>query len=205
MFTLPDLPYPYNALEPSIDEATMRIHHDRHHAAYVDNLNKALEGLKQYNNITIEQLLQNLNQVPEGVRTKVRNHGGGHANHSLFWLVMAKPMGGGRGQPSGELAKAIDSTFGSFSQFQEKFSAAGMGRFGSGWVWLITDGGNLAIADTPNQDTPLTEGKTPVLGLDVWEHAYYLKYQNQRAEYVKNWWYVVNWSEVERRYMEAIK
>lgn len=201
MFTLPDLPYAFNALEPYIDERTMQIHHDKHHAAYVKNLNDALTGLEQFNNVTIEQLLQKLDMVPEGVRTKVRNNGGGHANHSMFWLVMAPHQGSGQTpQPSGELGKAINASFGDFSKFQEQFAAAGMGRFGSGWVWLIKDGGKLTVVDTPNQDTPLMEGKTPILALDVWEHAYYLKYQNLRADYIKAWWNVVNWKEVEKRF-----
>ncbi len=197
MFSLPDLPYAYNALEPSIDERTMQIHHDKHHAAYVKNLNDALVGHDDLLSMSIEELVKNLSKVPENVRTKVRNNGGGHANHSLFWQIMAPKAGG---QPSGELAKAIDEAFGNFAQFQEKFAAAGIGRFGSGWVWLIKDGGKLTIADTPNQDTPIMEGKTPILGLDVWEHAYYLKYQNVRADYIKNWWNVVNWTEVAKRY-----
>ena len=203
MYTLPDLPYDYDALEPYIDERTMRIHHDKHHAAYVENLNKALEGRAQFNKVTIEQLLRDLLKVPEDIRTKVRNHGGGHFNHSLFWQVMSSPKNGGGGQPGGALKKAIDAAFGGFTQFQEKFAAAGMGRFGSGWIWLISNGGKLVIADTPNQDSPLMEGRMPILGLDVWEHAYYLKYQNVRADYIKNWWNVVNWKEVERRFEEA--
>lgn len=199
MFTLPDLPYSYNALEPYIDERTMQVHHDKHHGAYVKNLNDALADLKQFNKVTIEQLLAKLDQVPESVRTKVRNNGGGHANHSFFWTMMTS-----RGaQPAGALGKAIDSAFGSFADFQEKFSAAGMGRFGSGWVWLVSEKGKLTIVDTPNQDNPWMEGKIPVLGLDVWEHAYYLKYQNLRAEYIKAWWNVANWKDVERRYQES--
>lgn len=199
MFTLPDLPYSYNALEPYIDERTMQIHHDKHHGAYVKNLNDALSGLEQFSNITIEQLLQKLSDVPESVRTKVRNNGGGHYNHSLFWLVMSPKAGG---IPTGELAKAIETSFGSFEKFQEAFSAAGIGRFGSGWVWLVPESGKLTIIDTPNQDTPLMEARTPILCLDVWEHAYYLKYQNLRADYIKAWWRVVNWSEVEKRFHE---
>src|SRR3989344_2463295 len=203
MFTLPDLPYPYNALEPHIDEKTMQIHHDKHHGAYVKNLNDALANLQQYNNTTIQQLMAELDKVPEVVRMKVRNNGGGHANHSFFWTIMAPKAGG---QPSGALAKAIDSAFGSFPLFQEKFNAAGVGRFGSGWVWLLNDKGKLSITDTPNQDNPWMDlpaqagGKTPILGLDVWEHAYYLKYQNLRPDYIKAWWNVVNWSEVERKF-----
>lgn len=201
MFTLPDLPYAYNALEPYIDEQTMRIHHDKHHGAYVKNLNDAIAGSEQLSNVTIEQLLATLDQVPDTVRTKVQNNGGGHANHMLFWQVMAPKS---RGEPSGTFAEAIQSTFGNFTQFQEKFSSAGIGRFGSGWVWLIVDGGRLSILDTPNQDTPLMRGKTPILGLDVWEHAYYLKYQNMRADYIQAWWNVVNWTEVENRFSRLL-
>src|SRR3989344_2043393 len=201
MFSLPGLPYPYNALEPYIDEKTMQIHHDKHHGAYVKNLNDALAGNDALLAIPIENILKNLNQVPEAVRTKVRNNGGGHANHSLFWQMMAPKTGGA---PSGEIAKVIDRDFGNFAAFVEKFSSAGMGRFGSGWVWLINDAGKLSIVDTPNQDTPLMENKVPILGLDVWEHAYYLKYQNLRADYIKAWWNVVNWQEVVKRYNEAV-
>ncbi len=200
MFTLPDLPYAYNALEPYIDEKTMQIHHDKHHGAYVKNLNDALAGNDALLTLSIEDLLKNLSQVPEAVRTKVRNNGGGHANHSMFWLMMAPAGKGGGGAPRGDLSQAITTSFGDFLKFQEQFAASGMGRFGSGWVWLIKDNGKLAIVDTPNQDTPLMEGKTPILGLDVWEHAYYLKYQNLRADYIKAWWNVVNWKEVEKRF-----
>lgn len=205
MFTLPNLPYAYNALEPYIDEKTMQIHHGKHHGAYVKNLNDALSGNDALLGMSIEDLLKNLSQVPEVVRTKVRNNGGGHANHSLFWLIMAPNAGG---QPGGDLAKAIETSFGSFEKFQEVFSAAGIGRFGSGWVWLTIENGKLKIEDTPNQDTPLMDltaqagGRTPILGLDVWEHAYYLKYQNLRADYIKAWWRVVNWGEVEKRFHE---
>lgn len=197
MFTLPDLPYPYEALEPHIDAQTMRIHHDKHHAAYVKNLNDALAGHEDLLGMSVEALVADLSKVPEDIRTKVRNNGGGHANHSLFWTVMKQ---GGGGKPAGQLAAAIDAAFGTFEAFQEKFAAAAMGRFGSGWAWLIADGERLAIVDTPNQDSPLMEGKTPILGLDVWEHAYYLTYQNLRAEYVKVWWNVVNWEAVSHRY-----
>lgn len=197
MFTLPDLPYAYNALEPYIDERTMQIHHDKHHAAYVKNLNDALAGQDALLAMPIDQLIADLSKVPEAVRTKARNNGGGHANHALFWQIMAPKAGG---KPGGNLAAAIDASFGSFEQFVEKFSNAAMGRFGSGWAWLINDGGTLSIMDTPNQDSPVMEGKTPILGLDVWEHAYYLKYQNMRADYIKAWWNVVNWSEVEKRF-----
>lgn len=197
MFTLPELPYAYNALEPYIDERTMQIHHDKHHAAYVKNLNDALAGQEPLLAMRVEDLIADLSKVPESVRTKVRNNAGGHANHSLFWQVM-----GTQTKPTGKLLDAITSTFGGLETFQEKFTAAGMGRFGSGWVWLVTDGGKLSLMDTPNQDSPLMEGKTPILGLDVWEHAYYLKYQNVRADYIKNWWSVVNWSEVEKRFAQ---
>lgn len=202
MFTLPDLPYSYNALEPYIDERTMQIHHDKHHAAYVKNVNDALAGFEQFNNVTIEQLMAQLDKVPDAVRTKVRNNGGGHYNHSLFWTVMAPNAGG---QPTGDLAKALNDAFGDFTKFQEQFGAAAMGRFGSGWVWLALEDGRLKIEDSVNQDSPLMNGRTPILGLDVWEHAYYLKYQNLRADYIKAWWNVVNWSEVERRYTEAVQ
>ncbi len=210
MFTLPDLPYPYNALEPYIDEATMHIHHDKHHAAYVKNVNDAIAGIEQLSNLTIDQLLGDLTKVPEEVRTKVKNNGGGHYNHTLFWSVMT-PFGSPEQvlNPSGGLAKSIDETFGSVDKLQEQFFAKAMNRFGSGWVWLIVDPslnpkqGHLAIIDTPYQDSPIMEGKTPVLTLDVWEHAYYLKYQNMRAEYIKNWWNVINWQEVGRRFQEA--
>lgn len=197
MFSLPDLPYSYNSLEPYIDEATMQIHHDKHHAAYVKNLNDALTGNEKLLAMPVEELLKDLSQVPEAVRTKVRNNGGGHANHSLFWQIMAPPSGS---KPTGKLFDAIMSTFGSFEKFQEAFSAAGMGCFGSGWVWLIKDQGKLSIVDTPNQDTPLMENKLPILGLDVWEHAYYLTYQNRRVDYINAWWNVVNWQEVEKRF-----
>lgn len=197
MFTLPDLPYAYNALEPSIDEKTMQIHHDKHHAAYVKNLNDALAGEEKLLAMPIEELIADLSRVPEAVRTKVRNNGGGHANHSLFWQVMGAPSGSA---PTGKLLEAITTAFGSLEAFQEKFASSAMGRFGSGWAWLIVDGGKLAIVDTPNQDSPFMDGKTPILGLDVWEHAYYLKYQNLRADYIKAWWNVVNWEEVARRF-----
>lgn len=200
MFTLPDLPYSFGALEPYIDERTMQIHHDKHHGAYVKNLNDVLAGNDKLLSLSVEDLIRDLSQVPQEVRMKVRNNAGGHANHSLFWKIMAPRAGG---KPTGALAKAIDAQFGSFVDFQTKFTAAGMGRFGSGWAWLIKDGRGLAIVDTPNQDSPLMEGKMPILGLDVWEHAYYLKYQNVRADYIKNWWNVVNWPEVEKRFSAA--
>lgn len=197
-FELPPLPYAFDALEPHIDARTMEIHHDKHHATYVTNLNKALESAPDLAALSIADLLRNLNQVPESVRAAVRNNGGGHANHSMFWQLMAPNAGGA---PSGALAAAIDTAFGSFDAFKEKFNAAGTGRFGSGWAWLIADGtGGLSIASTPNQDTPIMDGQMPILGCDIWEHAYYLKYQNRRADYLAAWWNVVNWPEVARRY-----
>ncbi len=202
-FELPSLPYPYNALEPYIDEQTMTIHHTKHHAGYVNNLNKALEKYPELQSYSVEDLLRNINSVPEDIRTAVRNNGGGHANHSLFWTVMS-PHGGG--MPSGELAEAINAAFGSFEAFKETFTKAALTRFGSGWAWLVVDGfGKLRVYSTPNQDSPFMDGFTPILGLDVWEHAYYLKYQNRRAEYVNNWWNVVNWEEVARRFAAARK
>lgn len=206
MFELSQLPYAYNALEPYIDEQTMRIHHDKHHGTYVKNLNDALAGQEKLLAMQIEELMKNLNRVPEAIRTKVRNNGGGHANHSMFWQIM-RPVNAGtdENEPTGELLVVINQTFGSWITFQEKFSAAAMSRFGSGWAWLIADGGKLTITDTPNQDTPLMEHKTLILGLDVWEHAYYLKYQNLRADYIKAWWHVVNWEEVESRFQKAIR
>jgi len=198
---LPPLPYPYNALEPYIDEMTMRLHHDAHHATYVNNVNQALANYPDLAALPIEELMRNLDRVPENIRTTVRNNGGGHANHSLFWVIMS-PQGGG--QPSGELAEAINRTFGSFDNFKQQLTQAALTRFGSGWAWLSVDAnGNLVVESTPNQDTPLMEGRTPILGVDVWEHAYYLKYQNRRNEYVAAWWNVVNWPEVERRYAAA--
>jgi Fe-Mn family superoxide dismutase len=196
-FTLPPLPYASDALEPHIDKATMEIHHGKHHNAYVTNLNKALEGSPDLANKTIEELLAgNCAAVPENIRTAVRNNGGGHINHSMFWQIM-KPHGGG--PPTGAIAEAINSTFGGFDQFKEKFNAAGAARFGSGWAWLIKSGGKLEITSTANQDSPVMEGKTPVMGLDVWEHAYYLKYQNRRPDYMTAWWNVVNWDEINKR------
>jgi superoxide dismutase, Fe-Mn family len=192
-YTLPPLPYDYNALEPTIDEQTMRLHHDKHHQAYIDNANKALAGTA-FDGRSVEDVLARINEVPENVRTSVRNNAGGHANHSLFWQLMA-PDGGG--EPSGDVASALAGGFGSIASFKEKFSAAAMGRFGSGWAWLVAAPDNsLEVISTPNQDSPLMDGRRPVLGLDVWEHAYYLKYQNRRAEYVQNWWNVVNWAKV---------
>lgn len=198
-FELPALPYAHDALEPAIDKMTMEIHHGKHHATYVANLNKALESAPDLAGKTIEELLaNNLAIVPEAIRTAVRNNGGGHANHTLFWQIMAPPKA--NNAPSGNVAQAINGAFGSFDAFKEKFAAAALGRFGSGWAWLIRSASGVEITSTPNQDTPLMEGKTPVLGLDVWEHAYYLKYQNRRADYIKEWWSVVNWAEVEKRF-----
>jgi superoxide dismutase, Fe-Mn family len=198
-FTLPQLPYASDALEPHIDKQTMEIHHGKHHNAYVTNLNKALESAPELANKSIEELLaNNLAAVPEAIRTAVRNNGGGHANHSMFWQILGP---NGSGAPSGELATAIDKAFGSFDAFKEKFNAAATTRFGSGWAWLVKNAdGSLEVTSTPNQDTPLMEGKFPVMGLDVWEHAYYLKYQNRRPDYIQAWWNVVNWDEVARRF-----
>ncbi len=200
-YELPPLPYPYDALEPHIDEQTMRIHHDKHHAAYVNNVNNALEGYPELQAKSIEDLLKDLSAIPENIRMAVRNNGGGHANHTLFWAIMG-PSGGG--QPGGALGAAIDKAFGSFDAFKEKFSNAGITRFGSGWAWLAVDSkGELSVLSTPNQDTPISDGLTPILGMDVWEHAYYLKYQNRRPDYVAAWWSVVNWDEVARRFEAA--
>ena len=200
-FTLPPLPYDYTALEPHIDEQTMRIHHDKHHAAYVNNLNAALEGHADLQSKTVEQILGKLNDVPEQIRTAVRNNGGGHLNHTLFWEWM-RP--GGAREPAGALGDAINRSFGGFPAFKEQFGKACVGRFGSGWGWLTLDAkGTLAIESTPNQDSPVMDGKTPILGCDVWEHAYYLKYQNRRPDYVAAWWNVVNWTEVAKRYDQA--
>jgi superoxide dismutase, Fe-Mn family len=198
-FSLPPLPYSSDALEPHIDKLTMEIHHDKHHGTYVNNLNKALESAPQLAGKSLEELLaNNCAIVPENIRTAVRNNGGGHSNHSMFWLVLGPHKGG---QPHGKLAEAIKSTLGGFDQFKEKFTAAATGRFGSGWAWLAKDhSGKLEIISTANQDSPLMEGKYPVVGLDVWEHAYYLKYQNRRPEYINAWWNVVNWDEVEKRF-----
>jgi len=196
-FQLDPLPYAYDALEPFIDTQTMRIHHDKHHAAYVTNLNAALEKHSELAGKSLEALLSDLNSIPEDIRTAVRNHGGGTWNHDLFWQVMA-PRAGGEAQ--GGLVKAIDAAFGSFASFKAEFEKAAMSRFGSGWAWLVKKGSGLAVLSTANQDNPIFDGLTPILGVDVWEHAYYLKYQNRRAEYVGNWWNVVNWAEVNRRY-----
>ncbi|HLH62928.1 MAG TPA: superoxide dismutase [Ktedonobacteraceae bacterium] len=200
-YELPPLPYDYNALEPYIDEETMHLHHDKHHQAYVNNLNAAVQSQAQFASMPVEQLIQHINELPENIRTAVRNNGGGHANHSMFWQIM-KPNGGG--QPTGELANAINATFGSFDQFKAAFNDAGAKRFGSGWAWLVMDrNGNLQVTSTANQDSPLMEGLFPIMGNDVWEHAYYLKYQNRRPDYLNAWWNVVNWDEVEKRYQQA--
>lgn len=199
-YELPELPYAYDALAPSIDEETMHLHHDKHHNTYVTNLNKAIEKHPELGEKSIEELVSDLTAVPEEIRTAVRNNGGGHANHSFFWKILS-PTGGG--EPTGELKEAIESTFGSLDKFKEEFAAAAAGRFGSGWAWLVVDGGKLAITSTPNQDSPLSEGKTPVLGLDVWEHAYYLNYKNVRADYIKAFWNLVNWEEAAKNYVAA--
>ena len=196
-FTLPPLPYAYNALEPHIDEATMQFHHDKHHAAYVKNLNDAVNKYPQFKGKSAEDLLRDLNSVPEDIRTTVRNNGGGHVNHTMFWEIMS-PTGGG--QPTGNIAQEINQAFGSFDNFKKQFNTAGGQRFGSGWVWLVRNPqGKLEITTTANQDSPIMDGSYPILGNDVWEHAYYLKYQNRRADYLNNWWDVVNWNEVNKR------
>jgi Fe-Mn family superoxide dismutase len=202
-YTLPDLPYPKDALEPHIDAKTMEIHHGKHHAAYVNNLNKALEGNADLATKSIEDLMRDLSKVPEAIRTAVRNNGGGHANHSMFWQSMKK---GGGGEPKGDLAKAIDKKFSSFDKFKEQFTNAGLTRFGSGWAWLgLDENGELHVGSTANQDSPYSQGHTPILGLDVWEHAYYLNYQNRRPDYVAAWWNVVDWDAVAQRYAAATK
>ena len=196
-FTLPSLPYAYDALEPHIDAKTMEIHHTKHHQAYVNNLNAAIEKAPELQGKSLDDLMRGINSVPEAVRTAVRNNGGGHWNHSMFWQLMGPGKGG---EPSGKLATAIKSAFGDFAKFKEQFAAAAAGRFGSGWAWLVNDGGKLSITSTPNQDTPLMDGKTAILGLDVWEHAYYLKYQNRRPDYVTAWWNTVDWDAVAKRF-----
>jgi superoxide dismutase, Fe-Mn family len=201
MHEVPPLPYSFDALEPHIDAQTMQIHHDKHHAAYVTNLNKALDGHPDLQSKSVEDLLRGFDSVPEAIRTAVRNHGGGHANHSLFWQIMG-PQGGGSG-PSGDLAAAIDRDLGSFQSFKEKLTNAAAGQFGSGWGWLVAGGGKLDVIARPNQDSPLMEGKTPLLGVDVWEHAYYLKYQNRRPDYLAAWWNTVNWQQVADRFSHA--
>ncbi|MEH7022336.1 superoxide dismutase [Priestia megaterium] len=199
-YKLPELPYAYDALEPHIDKETMNIHHTKHHNTYVTNLNAAVEGKADLESKSIEELISNLDAVPEDIRTAVRNNGGGHANHSLFWTILC-PNGGGA--PTGELADALASKFGSFDQFKEEFANAAKTRFGSGWAWLVVNNGELEVTSTPNQDSPLMEGKTPILGLDVWEHAYYLNYQNRRPDYISAFFNVVKWDEVAKRYDAA--
>lgn len=200
-YTLPDLPYAYDALEPHIDARTMEIHHTKHHQAYIDNANAALQGHDDLQRLSVEDLLRRIDDVPQDIRTKLRNNAGGHANHSLFWQIMAPNAGG---EPSGALGEEIRSTFGDFASFREQFSNAAKGRFGSGWAWLVLgEGGRLQVIDTANQDSPYMTNYTPILGLDVWEHAYYLKYQNRRPEYIEAWWNVVNWPEVGRRFEQA--
>jgi Fe-Mn family superoxide dismutase len=200
-FKLPDLPYAFNALEPHIDAKTMEIHHDKHHAAYTSKLNEALDGHASFQARSIEDLLRGIDDVPGAIRTAVRNNGGGYANHALFWTIMSASGGG---EPSGSIGDAINSKFGSFGDFKSKLSAAAAGQFGSGWGWLVVDGsGNLDVYSTPNQDSPYMKGHTPILGVDVWEHAYYLRYQNRRPDYLSAWWNVVNWPEVQKRYDAA--
>ena len=200
-YTLPDLPYSHDALEPHIDARTMEIHHSKHHQAYINNLNAALEKHPDFQAPSdVDELLQNFDRVPGDIQTAVRNNGGGHSNHSLFWQIMAPNAGG---EPGGAIGEAIRSAFGDFSSFREKFSTAAKGRFGSGWAWLVVDGGSVKVTDTPNQDSPLMEGKTPILGVDVWEHAYYLKYQNKRPDYLAAWWNTINWQAVNDRYRKA--
>ncbi|WFA10159.1 superoxide dismutase [Tissierella sp. Yu-01] len=201
-FRLPELNYAYDALEPHIDEQTMMIHHTKHHQTYIDNLNKALDGQDKFKDLSIENLIKSLNEMPENIRTAVRNNGGGHLNHSIFWETMS-PSGGGN--PIGQVAKKIDEDLGGFEKFKEDFKKAALGRFGSGWAWLVIDeSGKLAINSTPNQDNPISEGKKPLLGIDVWEHAYYLKYQNKRADYIEAWFNVVDWNKVEDSYKNLI-
>ncbi len=200
-FQMIPLPYGYDALEPSIDAKTVEIHYTKHHQTYLNNLNAALEKHPELGNLSIEQILSDLNRVPEDIRTIVRNNGGGYYNHNIYWAIMGPNKGG---EPTGQLAQAINSTFGSFASFKEQLEKAGAARFGSGWAWLVKkQDGSLAIVSTPNQDSPLSEGMFPVIGVDVWEHAYYLKYQNRRAEYLTNWWNVVNWGEAERRFQQG--
>ncbi|MBI1353044.1 MAG: superoxide dismutase [Acidobacteria bacterium] len=199
-YTLPSLPYALDALEPHIDARTMEIHHGKHHAAYISKVNAALEGHPDLASQSVDDLMRNLSSVPDSIKGAVRNNGGGHSNHSLFWTIMAPNAGGA---PTGDLADAITQTFGSFDEFKAKFGDAAANRFGSGWAWLSVDGGKLAVESTPNQDTPLMEGRTPILGLDVWEHAYYLNYQNRRPDYISAFWNVVSWPEVAKRFAAA--
>jgi superoxide dismutase, Fe-Mn family len=195
--SVPPLPYDYNALEPHIDEQTMRIHHDKHHAAYVNNLNAALEKHPELQNKNAEDLIKDINGIPDAIRGAVRNNGGGHVNHTMFWEIMGPGKGG---EPTGKIGEAIKSTFGSFDTFKTQLNDAGVKRFGSGWAWLVDAGGKLAIESTANQDNPMMEGKKPIFGVDVWEHAYYLKYQNRRPDYLAAWWNVINWDEVNKRF-----
>ena len=199
-YTLPDLPYAHDALEPHIDAKTMEIHHTKHHQTYVDKLNAAIEGHEDLQFDDVDELVRNFSKVPTDIQTPVRNHGGGHSNHSLFWTILSADGGG---EPAGAVADAINSSLGSFKEFQEKFNTAATNHFGSGWAWLVVQGGKLDVISLPNQDSPLMEGRTPILGLDVWEHAYYLKYQNRRPEYIEAFWNVINWDEVNRRYESA--
>ncbi len=211
MFTLDPLPYDYKALEPYIDEETMHIHHDKHHQTYVDNLNKALENFPELQRLSLEGLLSDLNKIPEEIRTKVRNSGGGVYNHNLFWTMMAPASAesdsatAGKPPAGSEIAKAIDGTFGDFGGFKEQLGSMAIAHFGSGWAWLVADGGKLKLEDSNNQDAPLSLGHIPILGVDVWEHAYYLKYQNRRKEYIEAWWHIVSWPQVERNLLAAIK
>jgi superoxide dismutase, Fe-Mn family len=198
-YEVPPLPYDYNALEPHIDEQTMKLHHDKHHQAYVDKANAALEGT-EWADKDVEEVLKNLSSLPDDIRTAVQNNAGGHANHSFFWQVMGPDSGGA---PDGDLASAIDDAFGSFDSFKDELKTAGVNRFGSGWSWLVHDGSGLAVVSTANQDSPVSDGQTPLLGVDVWEHAYYLRYQNRRPDYIDAWWNVVNWSEVSSRFSAA--
>ena len=199
---LPDLPYDYKALEPYIDEETMKIHHDKHHAGYVDKLNASLEKYPEFSDSTVDNLLKEIDKIPEEIREGIKNNGGGHANHSLFWQIMGP---NGKNEPGGELLGAISKAFESFDKFKDEFSKAAAGRFGSGWAWLsVTDLGGLEVSSTQNQDTPLSDNKIPILNLDVWEHAYYLKYQNRRPEYIENWWRVVNWDKIAEKYKQAL-
>ena len=201
MHELPKLPYDYNALEPYIDEQTMRLHHTKHHQAYIDKLNGAIKDTK-FESMDVNELLKKINDVPENIRMAVRNHGGGHSNHSFFWTIMAPQAGG---EPSGKISDEIEKTFSSFDKFKEEFTNAGINRFGSGWAWLVADGEKLSVMSTPNQDSPLMENKIPILGVDVWEHAYYKKWGPARADYIKEWWNVVNWHQVEENYKKAMK
>lgn len=200
-YQLPDLPYAYDALEPEIDEATMKLHHGKHHNGYVNKANAALEGHEELEKLSVEELLAQLDELPEDIKTSLRNNAGGHANHSLFWKVLSPNAGG---EPTGELAEAINKTFSSFSDFKELFESAATGQFGSGWAWLVVDNGELKVTSIANQDSPLSKGQTPILGVDVWEHAYYLNYQNKRADYVKAFWNLVNWDEVAKGYEKAL-